>query len=86
MSQSRNTLATSASHGGASVLERTHDARGGTMEPTDIEHAVEQRRTKEQRRRARNSHGLSTLLAAREELSGVSPVADFFVESVRWTA
>jgi hypothetical protein len=55
------------------------------METTDIEHTVEQRRTRQQRRRARNSRGLSTLLAEREDLSGVSPVADFFVESVRWT-
>jgi hypothetical protein len=55
------------------------------METTDIEHAVEQRRARQQRRRANNSRGLSTLLSEREELSGVSAVADFFAESVRWT-
>ena len=56
------------------------------MDTTEIERAVEQRRLRQQRRRARNTQGLSTLLGQREELSGVSPVADFVVESVRWTA
>jgi hypothetical protein len=56
------------------------------MDTADIEHLVEQRRVRQQRRRARNSQELSTLLADREDLSGVSPVADFVVESVRWTA
>ena len=56
------------------------------MDTADIEHLVEQRRARQQRRRARNSQELSTLLADREDLSGVSQVADFVVESVRWTA
>jgi hypothetical protein len=55
------------------------------IEPT-VEPTVEQRRIRQQRRQARSSRGLSTLLTDREELSGVSPVADFFVEYVRWTA
>lgn len=53
---------------------------------TDIDHTLEQRQMRQQRRQARNSRGLSNLLQQREELSGVSPVADFVVESVRWTA
>ena len=56
------------------------------MDAVEIEHVNEQRRARQQRRRARNSQELSTLLAQREDLSGVSPVADFFVEFVRWTA
>jgi hypothetical protein len=56
------------------------------MDTVEIEHVADQRRARQQRRRARNSQELSTLLADREELSGVSPVADFVVESVRWTA
>ena len=38
------------------------------------------------RRRARSSHELTVLFSERSELQGVSPVADFFVESVRWSA
>jgi hypothetical protein len=38
------------------------------------------------RRRARSSHELTMLFNARADLHGVSPVADFFVESVRWSA
>lgn len=56
------------------------------MDRTELEHTVEQRRVRQERRRARNSQELSTLLGQREDLSGVSPVADFVVESVRWTA
>jgi hypothetical protein len=55
------------------------------MDTVDIEHLAELRRARQQRRHARNSRQLSTLLADREDLSGVSPVADFVVESVRWT-
>ncbi len=55
------------------------------MNGNDHELTFEQRRLRQQQRWARNSHGLSTLFTEREELSGVSPVADFFVESVRWT-
>jgi hypothetical protein len=62
-----------------------HDT-GGTMEGTELEQAVEPRRIRAERRRARNSKRLTTLLQEREELAGVSPVADFVVESVRWTA
>jgi hypothetical protein len=56
------------------------------MDTVEIEQVVDQRSARQQRRRARNSQELSTLLADRQELSGVSLVADFFVESVRWTA
>ncbi len=38
------------------------------------------------RRRARTAAGLHTLYAARTDLDGVSPVAQFYAESVRWTA
>jgi hypothetical protein len=38
------------------------------------------------RRRARSSHELTELFSERSDLLGVSPVADFFVESVRWSA
>jgi hypothetical protein len=38
------------------------------------------------RRRARSSHELTELFGTRSDLQGVSPVADFFVESVRWSA
>lgn len=38
------------------------------------------------RRRARSSHELTELFGQRSDLQGVSPVADFFVESVRWSA
>jgi hypothetical protein len=38
------------------------------------------------RRRTRSSHELSVLFEERDDLVGVSPVADFFVESVRWSA
>jgi hypothetical protein len=64
----------------------TRDISEEKMNTTDIEHTVEQRRLGQQRRRARNSQELSTLLGQREDLSGVSQVADFFVEPVRWTA
>ena len=56
------------------------------MDTAEVEHVGDERRARQQRRHARNSEGLSALLAHREELSGVSPVADFVVESVRWTA
>ncbi len=38
------------------------------------------------RRRARSSHELTELFNERADLLGISPVADFFVESVRWSA
>ena len=56
------------------------------METTEPEEPAEQGRIRRERRRARTSEGLSALLDDRTELSGVSPVADFVVESVRWTA
>lgn len=46
----------------------------------------ERRLATRNRRRARSSHELSELFAVRDDLHGVSPVADFFVESVRWGA
>lgn len=38
------------------------------------------------KRRARTAAGLTTLYAARADLDGVSPAAQFYAESVRWTA
>jgi len=38
------------------------------------------------RRRARNSSELTALYGEREDIRGISPVADFFVDAVRWTA
>jgi hypothetical protein len=38
------------------------------------------------RRRARTAAGLTTLYAARADLDGVSPAAQMYAESVRWTA
>jgi hypothetical protein len=38
------------------------------------------------RRRARTAAGLTTLYAARTDLDGVSPAAQMYAESVRWTA
>ncbi|QIK67673.1 hypothetical protein G7072_16130 [Nocardioides sp. HDW12B] len=38
------------------------------------------------RRRARTAAGLTTLYAERADLDGVSPAAQFYAESVRWTA
>jgi hypothetical protein len=37
-----------------------------------------------QRRQARNLHGLTTLYETRDDIQGVSQVADFFADSVRW--
>ncbi len=37
-------------------------------------------------RRARTAAGLTTLYATRADLDGVSPAAQFYAESVRWTA
>ncbi len=42
--------------------------------------------TSRQRRRARNLHSLSALYRQRDDIQGVSPVADFFVESTSWCA
>ena len=36
------------------------------------------------RRQARNLHGLTSLYEARDDIHGVSQVADFFADSVRW--
>jgi hypothetical protein len=38
------------------------------------------------KRRARTAAGLTTLYATRADLDGVSPAAQFYAESVRWTA
>ena len=38
------------------------------------------------RRRARTAASLATLYAARADLDGVSPAAQMYAESVRWTA
>ena len=37
------------------------------------------------KRRARTAAGLTTLYATRADLDGVSPAAQFYAESVRWT-
>ncbi len=44
------------------------------------------RGTVAQARRAKNSNELTALFAVREELQGVSAVADVVVEQVRWSA
>jgi hypothetical protein len=56
------------------------------VDTNDVEHTHLRRGLLQQRRRARNSRELSQLLQRREDLSGVSHVADFVVDSVRWTA
>lgn len=38
-----------------------------------------------QRRRARHAVGLGDLMGRRQDLRGVSPVADHFAEYARWT-
>jgi hypothetical protein len=38
------------------------------------------------RRRARTAAGLTTLYTARGDLDGVSPAAQMYAESVRWSA
>ncbi|WP_148573721.1 hypothetical protein [Nocardioides caldifontis] len=54
--------------------------------PTRVDGTAERRLATRNRRRARSSHELTELFAERADLQGVSPVADFFVESVRWSA
>jgi hypothetical protein len=44
----------------------------------------ETRGSSRQRRQARNLHGLTTLYETRDDIQGVSQVADFFADSVRW--
>jgi hypothetical protein len=51
-----------------------------------VDNEVDPRRVRQQRRRAHIAKELSALFDERDELRGVSPVADFFAESVRWTA
>lgn len=38
------------------------------------------------RRRARTAAGLNALYSTRADLDGVGPAAQFFADSVRWTA
>ena len=56
------------------------------MDTTVIETTAEQLNLMNQSWRARNSTALSTLYGQRDDLAGVSVLAHFFVESVRWTA
>jgi hypothetical protein len=58
-------------------MSTQHEGRG----PDRSAPAPERR----QQRRARTTYGLTTLFEARDDLRGVSPVADFFADSVRWT-
>ena len=44
----------------------------------------EVRETNRQRRQARNLQGLTSLYETRDDIQGVSQVADFFADSVRW--
>ena len=44
----------------------------------------EDRGSTRRRRQARNLHGLTTLYDTRNDIRGVSQVADFFADSVRW--
>jgi len=44
----------------------------------------ESRGESRRRRQARNLHGLTSLYDARDDIHGVSQVADFFADSVRW--
>ncbi len=68
-----------------------HDTTGATgtadtaASPTGID-ADELAAVRNVRRRARTAAGLHTLYAARSDLDGVSPAAQFYAESVRWTA
>jgi hypothetical protein len=55
------------------------------QEPQTADHPTRRRATRN-RRRARSSHELTALFTERADLRGISPVADFFVESVRWSA
>ena len=48
--------------------------------------ATDPRRVRRELRRARIARELSELFTERDELRGVSPVADFVADSVRWSA
>lgn len=62
-----------------------HDTPAVTGTATEID-ADELAAVRNVRRRARTAAGLTTLYAARADLDGVSPAAQFYAESVRWTA
>ena len=53
--------------------------------PARTTHDLDDTRGESRRRRqARNLQGLTSLYDARDDLHGVSKVADFFADSVRW--
>jgi hypothetical protein len=56
------------------------------MEQPSAPESTEVRSIQQERRRARNCHGLTELFSERDDLRGVSPVADFFAEAARWSA
>lgn len=56
------------------------------MEHSSAPEQTEVRTIQQERRRARNCHGLTELFTERTDLRGVSPVADFFAEAARWSA
>ncbi len=64
---------------------RTLGRPGATRHPAP-EEAIRRRLATRNRRRQRSSAELSQLFEEREDLRGVSGIADFFVESVRWSA
>jgi hypothetical protein len=64
-----------------STTEKTVITEGSTyLDPDELAAA------RTLRRRARTAAGLTTLYAARADLDGVSPAAQMYAESVRWTA
>lgn len=60
-----------------------------TLEPPVVRRrgrgSIDQLQSTSQRRRARTSNGLTRLYAEREDLRGISGVADLVVEAVRWS-
>lgn len=55
----------------------------GSLREDDRLHRAMERRAELS---ARRQHAMGLLLERREELSGVSPMADFLGEAVRWSA
>ena len=56
------------------------------MEMPHLHPATELRVLHKERRRARNCHELTELFSGRDDLRGVSLVADFFADAARWSA
>lgn len=64
----------------STISARTADHAAANLDPDEAAAA------RNLRRRARTAAGLTTLYAARADLDGVSPAAQLYAESVRWTA